>query len=462
MTIFPFINITARRKTARLMASLCGLFCLLTGTAVALEQYTAHGGPVKHLTLSPDGSLMVSSSFDYSAVVWSVPELADEATLIGHDAAVNVAQFTPDGDWLVTGGDDNQILLWSVADILSLGDETTPFVLQGHYGKIVDFAFSADGRYLVSASWDGIVGLWDMALARNRLEQIPISFRGHDGPVNDVQFSADGKHLFSAGNDGHIRYWRVADGEYLRSIVRNGWGVNVMLVDEERNILAYGSTDGAMVLAALNTGAEYLRMGEDRVPVLSVGLNSTANQIAFGNAKGQLKIIDLNTTTLLRDFRAANGPIWSVMFMPNNGDMMIASLDDFITKWQIHDFPPEILDTPGPTRRFKLTSEISNGERQFARKCSVCHTLVEDGAKRAGPTLYNIFGREAGTLPGYKYSKALLESNIIWGEETIHRLFADGPDVVTPGTKMPIQRMKNEADRQDLIAFLKQATTSLN
>jgi len=75
------------------------------------------------------------------------------------------------------------------------------------------------------------VGLWDMALARNRLEQIPISFRGHDGPVNDVQFSADGKHLFSAGNDGHIRFWRVADGEYLRSIVRNGWGVNVMLVD---------------------------------------------------------------------------------------------------------------------------------------------------------------------------------------------------------------------------------------
>ena len=226
MTIFPVINITARRKTARLMASLCGLFCLMTtGTAVALEQDTAHGGPVKHLTLSPDGSLMVSSSFDYSAVVWSVPELADEATLIGHDAAVNVAQFTPDGDWLVTGGDDNQILLWSVADILSLGDETTPFVLRGHYGKIVDFAFSADGRYLVSASWDGIVGLWDMALARNRLEQIPISFRGHDGPVNDVQFSADGKHLFSAGNDGHIRYWRVADGEYLRSIVRNGWGV---------------------------------------------------------------------------------------------------------------------------------------------------------------------------------------------------------------------------------------------
>ena len=43
-------------KTAGLTGSICGLFCLLTGAAVALEQYTAHGGPVKHLTLSPDGT----------------------------------------------------------------------------------------------------------------------------------------------------------------------------------------------------------------------------------------------------------------------------------------------------------------------------------------------------------------------------------------------------------------------
>ena len=59
---------------------------------------------------------------------------------------------------------------------------------------------------------------------------------------------------------------------------------------------------------------------------------------------------------------------------------------------------------------------------------------------------------------GYNYSQALLDSDIIWAEDTIHRLFTDGPDVVTPGTKMPIQRMKNEADRHDLIAYLKQAT----
>ena len=442
----------------RLARLVCAGLVLAAGSAFALEQYTAHGGPVKHLTLSPDGRMMVSSSFDYSAVVWSVADMSDAATLIGHDAAVNVAAFSPDGRWLVTGGDDSRILLWSVDEIREKADQADGFVLAAHQGKIVDFAFSADGRYLASASWDGFIGLWDMALARNRLDQIPFMLRGHDGPVNVVQFSSDDSHIYSAGYDGHIRYWRAADGEYLRSVIRNGWGVNVMLADDTRNLLAYGSTDGAMVIAALDTGQDILHMGEERTPVLSVGLNRAGTQLAFGNDKGQIKIVDLTSSSLLRDFRAANGPIWAVMFMPQNGDMMIASLDDFITKWQIHDFPPQILDTPGPTRRFQSTAEITNGERQFARKCSVCHTLVPDGARRAGPTLYNLFGREAGTLPGYKYSQALLDSDIIWAEDTIHRLFTDGLDVVTPGTKMPVQRMKNEADRQDLIAYLKQAT----
>ena len=61
-------------------------------------------------------------------------------------------------------------------------------------------------------------------------------------------------------------------------------------------------------------------------------------------------------------------------------------------------------------------------------------------------------------MPDYPYSQALLDSDIIWSAETVARLFTDGPDVVTPGTKMPIQRMKNKQDRDDLIAYLLEAT----
>jgi len=434
----------------------CGL--IVPGSdALAIEEYTAHGGPVKHLDLSPDGRLMVSASFDYSAVMWRLPEFAEAATLIGHDAAVNIARFSPDGRWLATGGDDNQVLLWRVSDVLASPDEAEAVKLIAHKGKIVGLNFSANNKFLISSSWDGTALVWDMERAA-RGEASPVRLDGHEGPVNAAAFSEDGKFVYTAGYDGHIRYWRLSDRTFLRSIIRNGWGVNVMYVDETDGLIAYGTTDGAMVIHDLGTDTELVRMGDERVPVLSVAISPDKSQIGFGNAKGMVKIIDMATMSLLRDFRAANGPIWSLLLMPQAGDMVVASLDDHISKWQIQDFPPEILDSPGPARRFHPTAEISNGERQFARKCSVCHTLEADGRRRAGPTLFGLFGRRAGSLPDYPYSQALLDSDIIWSAETVARLFTDGPDVVTPGTKMPIQRMKNKQDRDDLIAYLLEVT----
>ena len=68
------------------------------------------------------------------------------------------------------------------------------------------------------------------------------------------------------------------------------------------------------------------------------------------------------------------------------------------------------------------------------------------------------FGRRAGGLRGLPLFTGSAEIDIIWNSATINRLFAEGPDKVTPGTKMPIQRMKNEQDLKDLVSFLQSAT----
>jgi len=112
-------------------------------------------------------------------------------------------------------------------------------------------------------------------------------------------------------------------------------------------------------------------------------------------------------------------------------------------------------------RRFQIATGDEPGQLEFQRKCSVCHTLTPDDKNRAGPTLYKIFGRKAGSLPGYDYSKALRESDIIWTEKTVGELFDHGPDVVVPGTKMPIQRLKRVERRDALIRFLKKEAGSV-
>ena len=449
------------RPPGRSRAALCATISILAlvcaaGPAQAFDRYTAHGGPVRDLTISPDGSMLVSASFDYSAVVWTAPDIAEKSVLFAHEAAVNTARFSPDGTLLATAGDDGRIYLWKEGVLET--DDPEPIILSGHKGKVVNLAFSDDGTLLASASWDGSIGLWPMDGGLENAADDSRFILGHDGPVNMVQFAPNGTHLYSAGYDGQIRYWKLSNGEYLRSVVRNGWSVSVMAVDEATDMIAFGSSDGTMNIERLSDGKGILRIGDERVPVLAVYHSPWHNMLAFGNAKGRVVVVNTKDWSIVRDFNAANGPIWSLVIMPDGQSIVVAGLDDFITRWELFEFPPEFLERPGPARRFHPTAAITNGEKQFARKCSVCHTLSPDGKRRAGPTLFGVFGRMAGTLDGYPYSKALLDSDIIWSEETINRLFAEGPDIVTPGTKMPIQRMKNDQDRIDLVTFLKMAT----
>jgi cytochrome c len=426
---------------------------LITNNLNAIEQLTAHGGPVKGLAISKNNKYMASASFDYSVVLWKLNPIEENNTLIGHDAAVNTVKFSPRENILASGGDDNKLLLWPLKYPLKKDNEIEPFILGKHKGKIVDLDFSRNGKYLLSASWDGSVGIWDIKKRKN------IRFlKGHKGPVYSVKYSKDNKYIYSSGYDGEIKMWEAKNGNYIRPLIKNGWGISVFEIDEKKNFIAYGSTDGKIKIKKMKEDTLILKIGEDRTPILSMYYLEKENLISFGNAKGRMIILHTNSWSLVRDFNAVNGPIWDNILFPKDSSLIVAGLDDFLTRWEIFDFPPEILERPGPARRFNPLKEASNGEKQFARKCSVCHTLIANGKKRAGPTLYKIFGRKAGTLSGYKYSKALIKSDIIWNENTINELFDKGPDKVTPGTKMPIQKMKRYEDRKDLVMFLKEST----
>ena len=61
-----------------------------------------------------------------------------------------------------------------------------------------------------------------------------------------------------------------------------------------------------------------------------------------------------------------------------------------------------------------MAGDAAAGEKVF-KKCKTCHSM-EAGKNKVGPSLAGVFGTAAGSVEGYKYSKALLESGITWDE----------------------------------------------
>ena len=83
---------------------------------------------------------------------------------------------------------------------------------------------------------------------------------GHRGPINSIQFSKDGRYLFSSGYDGTVRKFDIFNNVSKGIVISHGWGVNVFYINEEKNSIIYGTTDGSIILNDLNNNKNILKM----------------------------------------------------------------------------------------------------------------------------------------------------------------------------------------------------------
>ena len=86
------------------------------------------------------------------------------------------------------------------------------------------------------------------------------------------------------------------------------------------------------------------------------------------------------------------------------------------------------------------------------QQCADCHSTGNSDA--AGPGLKGVFGRRAGSKPGFEYSPAMQSSKVVWDERSLSAYLAD-PRAVVPGTTMAYAGNPDEHERADLVAFLR-------
>jgi len=108
-------------------------------------------------------------------------------------------------------------------------------------------------------------------------------------------------------------------------------------------------------------------------------------------------------------------------------------------------------EAPAETEMVALSGDVKAGKKVF-RKCKACH-VVDSDKNKVGPSLQGVIGRQIASVDGFKYSKAFMETDLVWTPENLTE-YLKKPRAFIKGTKMAFGGLRKDADIENVIAYI--------
>jgi eukaryotic-like serine/threonine-protein kinase len=381
--------VTAEQATAGQPVNTIRCWDLLTGAQLCT--YGRQGQGTTFVDVSPDDSLVVSASYDGLVRLWRGPTEFPAGVYSGHlqpganrRPAVYVAKFCPPAFWpsglaVLSGDADGFLKLWRVADP---ENPTEVASVKAHESSITDVAFAQDGRTVLTAGKDHVIGQWQ--LSGGELRRLgELGGDGHDGEVNGVAISLDGTKAVSGGFDGKVllwdlwhpdaparlvgrhrgRVWRVAFSPDGRTVASGGNVDSLRLWEVDRRPdqgepvpfrTFPGHTGEVLGIAFALDGRTLVASGDDStVRVWDLTDPNTINGVSpsggaataaavsndglilLGTASGDVLVCDAETRRVLKSWKAHGGPV-RALAVSAEGDAALSSGEDgTLAQWDL-------------------------------------------------------------------------------------------------------------------------------
>ncbi|XP_011899128.1 PREDICTED: WD repeat-containing protein 88 [Cercocebus atys] len=191
--------------------------CSLTKSQAALGWTPDHHTrTITSCCFDPDSQRVASVSLDRCIKIWDVTSQATLLTITkAHSNAISNCCFTFSGHFLCTSSWDKNLKIWNVhtGEFRNRGACVT--LMQGHEGSVSSCHFARDSSFLISGGFDGTVAIWDVAEGYRKL-----SLKGHNDWVMDVAISNNKKWILSASKDTTMRLWNIEEIDEIPLVIK--------------------------------------------------------------------------------------------------------------------------------------------------------------------------------------------------------------------------------------------------
>ncbi|KAM9508148.1 LOW QUALITY PROTEIN: WD repeat-containing protein 88 [Guaruba guarouba] len=202
-----------------------------------------HKSTITRCCFDPENQRVTSGSYDKTLKLDMITRSTSITINEGHSNAISDCWFTSDGHYLCTASWDKSLKIWDIKRGEFKCHEPVS-LNEGHEGSVSSCVFSQDASLVVSGGYDKAVAIWDTDAGYKKL-----SLKGHWDWVTDVAISRNKKWILSASKDSTLRLWNVEKMDDVPSVteIRKERGSKIAQCEQcERPFLCLQHSDSEM------------------------------------------------------------------------------------------------------------------------------------------------------------------------------------------------------------------------
>ncbi|QRN92995.1 SIR2 family protein [Archangium violaceum] len=249
---------------------------------------------------------------------------AHERTLEGHRDGVNGCVVTPDGRYVVSASADGTLKVWEV----ETGREVA--TLKGHEGEVTGCAVTPDGRSVVSTSGDRTLKVWQMETG-----QEVATLKGHEGEVTCCAVTPDGRRVVSSSEDKTLKVWEVKTGREVATLKGHEGRVRGCVVTPDGLHVVSTSVDKTLRVWEVETGREVavLKGHEDKVRGCAV--TPDGRRVVSASEDKTLKVWEVKTGREVATLKGHKGKVRGCAVTPDGRHVVSTSDDGTLKLWEL-------------------------------------------------------------------------------------------------------------------------------